>query len=154
MKTLSYLLFIAISFCISLNGYSQELTNKQKEKINSEIATAFEKSVQASESFNSKMLADNVDDSLQAGFIVNGQFFQLFSQVMADFEEKKRGCISQEINVVDKKITVLADNAALLTTSGNYSLALEDGRTLTGKFAWTLIYSKVKGDWKIIHSHM
>ena len=58
------------------------------------------------------------------------------------------------MDIINKKITVLGENAALLAASGNYSLYLEDGRTLTGKFAWTIVYSKVEGEWKIIHSHM
>ncbi len=147
-------LMMITALWICLNGYSQGLTTEQKEKITSEITTLFEKSVRAAESFDTKMLADNVDDSLQAGFIINGHFFRSFDQVMVDFKEKIKGCKSQKMNVSNKKITVLGDNAALLTASGGYSIALEDGRTLTGSFAWTLVYSKVNGNWKIIHSHM
>ncbi|MDR2917328.1 MAG: nuclear transport factor 2 family protein [Tannerella sp.] len=155
MKTLCYLFSILIaSFCINLNGYSQELTTQQKEIITSEITAVFEKSIQAAENFDAKMLADNVDDSRQAGFIINGHFFRSFNQVMDDFNEKIKGAKSQKMIVVNKKITVLTDNAALVTASGDYSMELEDGRTLTGKFAWTLVYSKVNGIWKIIHSHM
>ncbi|WP_163176277.1 nuclear transport factor 2 family protein [Bacteroides sp. 51] len=155
MNTLTYFFSVLItSFCISLNAYSQELTAEQNEKITSEIATLFENSVKASESFDSELLADNVDDSLKAGFIINGHFFRSFDQVMNDFKEKIRGCKSQKMHVVNKKITVLADNAALVTASGNYSMALEDGRTLTGRFAWTLVFSKANGSWKIVHSHM
>jgi len=91
---------------------------------------------------------------LQAGFIINGKFFRSFTEVMADFEKNAIGCESQQMNVINKKITVLGENAALLTASGDYSLDLEDGRTLTGKFAYTMVYSKLNGNWKIIHSHM
>lgn len=155
MKTLSIFLFSMISFlCTGLNGYSQELTSVQKEKISSEISTVFEKSVKAAERLDAKILSDCVDDSLQAGFIVNGRFFRSFNEVMADFREKAKGCESQKMNIVNKKITVLGENAALVTASGDYSLSLEDGRTLTGKFAWTLVYSKINGNWKIIHSNM
>jgi len=155
MKTLFYLFsFMITSLCFSSNAYSQELTAKQKEKITSEISTAFEKSVKAAENLDGKLLADCVDDSFQAGFIVNGHYFQSFNQVMEDFEKNAKGCISQKLNVINKKITVLGENTALLTASGDYSLYLEDGRTLTGKFAWSIAYSKVKGEWKIIHSHM
>ena len=154
-KTLSYLFFTLIaSFCISLNGYSQELTTEQKEKITSEITTVFEKSIKAAESLDAKLLADCVDDSLQAGFIINGRYFKSFSEVIEDLNENIKGCEYQNLNLANKKITILADNAALLTVSGNYLLALEDGRDLTGKFTWTLVYSKVNGIWKIIHSHM
>jgi len=155
MKNLFYFLSILIiSLCISLNGYSQELTTEQKEKITSEINTAFEKSNKAAESLDAKLLAETVDDSMKAGFIMNKKFFKSFDEVMADFEKNAKGCISQKLNITNKKITVLAENAALLTASGDYSLYLEDGRTLTGKFAYTLVYSKVNGNWKIIHSQM
>jgi len=155
MKTLSYLFSILItSFCISLNGYSQELTADQKKEITSAIATLFEKNIKAAESFDTALLSDNVDDSLKAGFIVTGQFFRSFDQVMDDFNKKIKGAQSQKLNLTNKKITVLAENTALVTASGDYSMALEDGRTLTGRFAWTLVYSKINGHWKIIHSHM
>jgi len=155
MKTLSNLLsLLIITFCISLNAYSQELTTEQKGKIISEISTAFDKSVEAAENLDAKLLADCVDDSLEAGFIINGHYFRIFNKVMEDFKEKAIGCKSQKMDVVNKKITVLAENVALLTTSGNYSLYLEDGRTLTGKFAWTIVYSKMKDEWKIIHTTM
>lgn len=73
---------------------------------------------------------------------------------MADFDKKAVGCMSQKMDIINKKITVLGEKTALLTASGNYSLYLEDGRTLTGKFAYSLVYSKLSGNWKIIHSYM
>lgn len=153
MKNLFYYFSILIvSAGICLNGQSQEMTHEQK--ITSEITTVFEKNIKAAENFDASMLADCVDDCLQAGFIISGQFFGSFDEVMKDFREKAKGCKSQKMNFSNKKITVLADNAALLTASGDYSLALEDGRILTGRFAWTIVYSKVNGNWKIIHSHM
>lgn len=155
MKTLSCLLTILIaSFCISTNAYSQELTAQQKDKITSEITTAFEKSVKAAEGLDAKALADCVDDSLKAGFIVDGIFFGSFDEVMADFKKKAVGCKSQEMNVINRKITVLGEDTALLVASGNYSLDLEDGRTLAGKFSYTIVYSKVNRSWKIIHANM
>ncbi|MBB4038153.1 hypothetical protein GGR21_004082 [Dysgonomonas hofstadii] len=155
MKTLSCLFSILITFfSISLNGYSQELATERKEKIISEISTVFEKSIEAAENLDAKMLADCVDDRLQAGFIINGHFFHSFNEVMEDFEERAKGCKSQKMNIINKNITVLGENAALLTASGDYSVTLENGRTLTGKFAWSIVYSKVNGNWKIIHSNM
>ena len=155
MKTLSFLFFVLITpFFMGFTAYSQELTPEQKEKIMSEITTVFEKSIQAAESLDGKLLADCVDDRLQAGFIINGNFFRSFTEVMADFEKNAVGCKAQKMNIINKKVTVLGENAALFTASGDYSLELEDGRTLTGKFAYTMVYSNVNGNWKIIHSHM
>lgn len=155
MKTLSYILStLIISFCITLNGYSQELTAAQQSAIATEVDALFDKTIEAAETLDSSILAGSVDDSLKAGFIVTGRYFRDFAPVIAEFDVNKVGCKYQKMDVVNKKITVLSDNAALITASGNYTLALEDGRNLTGTFAYTLVYSRVNGEWKIIHTHM
>jgi ketosteroid isomerase-like protein len=134
--------------------YSQGLTKNQKEKIISEITVLFDKHVKAAESFDINGLTSIVNDTLKAGFISGGNFLNSFEEVMKGFKEAIKGCKSQKFSFSNKKITVLADNTALLTAHGNYSLALEDGRTLTGGFAWTLVYSKANDNWKVIHTHM
>lgn len=146
-------LMIITSLWICSDVYSQGLTNNQKVEITSEINTHFEKSVKAAENIDIKGLADCVDDTLKAGFIQNERFFNSFDEVMKGFKKEIKGVESQKMNISNKKITILSDNAALLTASGNYSVALEDGRTLTGGFAWTFVYSKIDDNWKIIHYH-
>ena len=147
-------LMIVTSLGISSSVYSQGLTNNQKEKIISEITVLFEKNVKAAENLDSKGISGSVNDTLKAGFIDNGQFFGSFEEVMKGFEVSIKGIKSQKFSISNKKITVLADNAALLTAHGNASVTLEDGRTLRVGFAWTFVYSKVSNNWKIIHSHM
>lgn len=152
MKTLFFIL--STSFCISLNCYSQELAPQQKEKIATEVNILFERSVKAAENLDAQLMTESVDDSLKAGFISNGQYLESFDLVMKEFRQNIIGCKSQKMNILNKKITVLADNAVLITASGDYAVALEDDRTLTGTFAFTFVYSKINGNWKIIHSHM
>jgi len=146
------LMFIASLVCS--NVYSQELTINQKEKIASEIAADFDKNIKAAESFDAKGLADYVNDTLKAGFMNNGIFLNSFDEVMKGYQEEIRGIRSLKYSISNKRITVLADNAALLTVSGKASIALDDGRSFTGGFAWTFVYSKINGNWKIIHTHM
>jgi len=152
MKRVVLMMITSLLICSSV--YSQGLTKNQKEKISSEIVADFEKNIKASESFNTKGLIDCVDDTLKAGFINNGIFMNSFDEVMKNYDEGIKGVKSLKYSISNKKITVLADNAALLTAAGNVSLALEDGRTITGGFAWTFVYSKVNNKWKIIHTHM
>jgi len=152
MKRIVLMIITFLWICSGV--YSQELTKNQKEKIASEIVADFERNIKASESFNAKGLTDCVSDTLKAGFINNGIFMNSFDEVMKDYERGIMGIKSIKYNISNKKITVLADNAALLTASGNVSAGLEDGRTITGGFAWTFVYSKVSDKWKIIHTHM
>ena len=150
------LMIITIIVCLGIcsSAYPQGLTKNQKERIASEIAADFEKNIKAAEKFDIKGLTDCVNDTLKAGFIDNGNFLNSFDEVIKGYKENIKGIKSLKYSISNKKITVLADNAALLTASGSASLALEDGRTITGGFAWTFVYSKVNDNWKIIHSHM
>lgn len=145
---------IIASLAIYSSVYSQELTHSQKEKITSEINALFEKNINAAKNLDAEELANCVDDTLKAGFIDNGFYLNSFDEVMAGYQEAIKGIKSEEFSISNKKILILADDVALLTASGNYLVALEDGRNLTGKFAWTFVYSKVNDNWKIIHSHM
>ena len=152
MKRVILVAIVSLGICSS--GHSQRLTNNQKEKIISEITVLFDKSVKFAENLDANGLNSVVNDTLKAGFIDNGNFINSFDEVMKGFRESIRGCKSQKFDISNKKITVLSDNSALVTANGNFSLALEDGRTITGGFAWTLVYSKINGDWKIIHTHV
>ena len=134
--------------------FSQVLTNSQKEKITSEISVFFEEHMKAGENLDGNGLSGRVSDTLKAGFIDNGIFLNSFDEVMRGFNEGMQGVKSLKYSISNKKITVLADNAALLTAFGNASLALEDGRIFTSGFAWTFVYSKVNDSWKVIHTHM
>ena len=152
MKRIVLMIITFLWICSGV--YSQELTKNQKEKIASEIVADFEKNIKASESFDAKGLTDCVDDTLKAGFMNNGIFLNSFDEVMRNYDEGIRGVKSLKYSISNKRITVLADNVALLTASGNVSLVLEDGRIITGGFAWTFVYTKVNKNWKIIHTHM
>ena len=133
---------------------SQDLTSSQKAQITSEIDLLFEKNAKVGENVDVKGLTEFVNDTLKAGFIENGIFINSFDEVMKGQMEAFNGIKSLKYNISNKRITVLSNNAALLTASGNASLTLEDGRIITAGFAWTFVYSKVNGNWKIIHTHM
>ena len=152
MKKIVLMIITSLAICSSV--YSQKLTSSQKEKITSEINALFDRNIKAAENLDSKGLSDCVNDTLKAGFINNGNFITSFDEVMKGYKEGIKGVESLKYSISNKKITVLADNVALLTASGKYSMVLEGGRTLTGGFAWTLVYSKIDDNWKIIHTNM
>ena len=145
-------LFTLIFFCNLTNA--QNVTDSQKQKIITEIDNLFIKSIKAAETVNISALSENVNDSLKAGFIDNGIYFDFFSTLMDGFKQGIKGVDSQKLDIINKKITVLSDNSVLLTASGNSTLNLSDGRIINGKFSWTFVYLKIGGTWKMIHSHM
>ncbi len=139
--------------CFELT-YSQNLSGTEIKKIKTEVFKAFNKSIDAGEKLDIKGIESNIDDSLRTGFIDNGTYFKTFSDLMTVFKQNIKGLESQELEITNKKVTVLSENKALLTTSGKYKAKILDGRILNGEFAWTFIYSKTDDVWKVIHSHM
>ena len=149
-----HLLFIVLFIGINIDSKSQELTSVQKDKISSEINALFEKSIKAGENLDISVITGNVNDTLKTGFIDNGYYFSTFNEVIKGFNKGVKGCKSQKMEIINKKLTILSDKIVLLTAFGNYSATLDDGRILNGKFAWTFVYSKINDTWKVIHSHM
>ncbi|MCD4820113.1 MAG: nuclear transport factor 2 family protein [Candidatus Cloacimonetes bacterium] len=145
-------IFIAIGGNVKL--LSQELSESEKDKIITEINVLFQKSIDAGETLDILKVSENVDDSFKTGFIDNGFYFDSFQEVMNGFEKGVKGINSQKMEIENKRVTVLSDQYVLVTASGKYSTKVDDGRFLSGRFAWTFVYLKIDDKWKIIHSHM
>ena len=134
--------------------YSQDLSSALIKKIENEITIAFDKSITAGEKLDVTGISECINDSLKTGFIDNGFYFKSFEELMVGFKSRIKGLEYQKMTIDTKKITVLSENSVLLTAHGNFSAKVVDGRTLTGQLAWTLVYSKINGKWKVIHTHM
>ena len=153
-KIYTLILIGFLIFRINAFSFSQELSTTSKDKIKNEISEIFDKSIEAGEKLDVNRISENINDALKTGFIDNGYYFNSFEELMVGFKSGIQGLEYQKMNVDTKKITVLSENNALLTAHGDYSAKVVDGRLLTGKFAWTFVYSKINGKWKVIHSHM
>ncbi len=156
MRQKFYRLIIIGFLTFGIHGltFSQELSTASITKIENKISEIFEKSIEAGEKLDVNGISQNINDSLKAGFIDNGLYFEAFQNLMVEVKSALQGIEYQQMNVLTKKITVLSKNHALLTAHGNYSAKVTDGRVLSGKFAWSFVYSKINGAWKVIHSHM
>lgn len=153
-KICNLLLSGLLTFGVCEFSFSQDLSGRLIDKIENEITLTFDKSIKAGEKLDITEISENVNDSLKTGFIDNGIYFKSFDALMVGFKSGIQGLEYQKMNIDTKKITVLSENIALLTAHGTYSAKVIDGRILTGEFAWTFVYSKIKGNWKVIHSHM
>jgi len=141
---------------LGLQGFlfAQDLKSSTINKIEKEISKIFEKSIEAGEKLDITEISENINDTLKAGFIDNGLYFKSFDDLMVGFKKRINGLENQTMTIVSKKTTVLSENIVLLTANGNFSAKRTDGRVFKGKFAWTFVYSKLNGSWKVIHSHM
>ncbi len=150
------LLVLSTSFILLCFGiiHSQNLSDTEIKKIKTEVYKIFYNSIETGEQLDIKGIENNIEDSLKTGFIDNGTYFKTFNELMVIFRQNIKGLEFQKFDCTNKKVTILSEDKVLLTTSGNYETKVLDGRVLKGGFAWTFIYSKINGDWKVIHSHM
>lgn len=156
MRQKIYILILTgiLTFGVYGFSFSQDLSREMIDKIENEISQLFDKSIKAGEELDITGISESINDALKTGFIDNGYYFKTFEELMVRFKSGIRGLEYQKMTVAKKKITVLSEKNALLTAHGDYSAKVVDGRILTGRFAWTFVYSKINGKWKVIHSHM
>ena len=111
------------------------------------------KSIKAAESLDVPKLINAVDDSRHAGFIANDNFYSEFEELANILKSREPGSVKQTITVQKKKITVLAENIALVTASGISQIEINGGNPFSLNFFWTFVYEKINNEWKVIQSH-
>ena len=98
-------------------------------------------------------LSLGVEDKHKAGFISNGNFYADYATLIHEVKLNAKGISHQNINVQQKKITVLSDKMVLMTASGSSMARVTDGREFTSNFHWSFVYEKINSEWKVIYSH-
>jgi hypothetical protein len=145
-------------FCFLLIGLynisnGQTVAFKSNLGVEKEIDAAFLKSIKAAESLDVPKLINDVDDSQHAGFIANANFYSEFDELANILKSREPGSVKQTITVQKKKITVLAENIALVTASGVSQIEINGGNPFSLNFFWTFVYEKINNEWKVIQSH-
>ena len=152
-KTLAISLigFLLVGFTELTKG--QNITNRQKLKIENEVGTHFHSMVKAAEALDYDRISKGVDDRYQAGFIANDSYFMRYDSLINIVKARTQGAARQTITIQKEKITVLSDNIVLLTAFGNASIDLNSGKSFSVKFMWSFVYKKIDGNWSVIQSH-
>ncbi len=143
---------------ILITGFTQQssgqiLTDQQKSKIEKQVDSVFHEMIKAAEKLDYDKLSTGVDDNHHAGFIVNGAYFPKYDSLASLLKTNIRDGARQIITIQKEKISVLADNIALLNAAGFADVELSPSQTFSSKFLWSFVYEKIDGDWKVIQSH-
>lgn len=154
MKTILTISFICL-LTLGFTGQSkaQNLTNKQKLKIEKEVDAVFLSMVEAAENLDYDKISTGVDDQYHAGFIVNNTYYTTYDSLIAVIKANLRSGTKQSITIQNKKITVLSDTIVLLTASGIANIELDTGQSFKTNFFWSFVYEKINNEWKVIQSH-
>lgn len=151
------------ALAISLTGFlmlgfielstGQNITNRQKLKIENEVGPLFHSMVKAAEALDYDKISKGVDDRYHAGFITNDSYYMRYDSLINILKARSQGAARQTITIQKEKITVLSDNIVLLTAYGNSNIDLSSGKSFSVKFFWSFVYKKIDGNWSVIQSH-
>lgn len=154
MKSLTIILIsFLFSFSSALDIKAQTQTGQQFQSIKLEVEAIFQEMLISAEKLDYDKLSSGVDDSRNAGFIVNGKYYSRYSLLIDDLKLSAQGIGKQDISIKEKKTTVLSDKIVLMTVSGVSKATLPDSREITARFNWSFVFEKISNNWKVIYSH-
>jgi hypothetical protein len=151
--TLAISLICLLTFGFNGQSKGQSLSNLQKSTIEKQIDSTFQTTVKAAENVDYDKISIGVDDKYNAGFIVNNSYYAKYDSLITVLKANVRSGTKQRIIIHQKKITVLSEDIALLTASGDSNLELPNGQNFNIKFLWSFVYARINNDWKVIQSH-
>jgi ketosteroid isomerase-like protein len=83
----------------------------------------------------------------------NGKLFLTRKEALEATKQGFQGLQKVSYRFDEQHVTVLSPTVALATGEGSSSATLDDGRTLTTRFAQSVVLVLTNGEWKVLHSH-
>jgi uncharacterized protein (TIGR02246 family) len=112
-----------------------------------------DKMTRAADSLNADAFFEYVLDSGKSPVIQNGIVFKTRQEALESVKRGFAGLAKTERRFDHPQVTVLSPDAALLTSDGTVFATLPDGRTLTNRFAVSLVFVRKDGRWRLLHGH-
>ena len=153
MKTKLFIPVLLLLFGFINNSDGQMLYSIQDPVIENEIDSIFKEMPTLAEKFDYNGLNKGVDDRYKTGFISNGKYYSDYASLIDFIKSRIQGVSKQNLEISEKKITILSDNIVLLTAYGIAHVKLENGNEINTDFYWSFVFEKIKDNWKVIHSH-
>jgi hypothetical protein len=153
IKTLTYSVICCLYLGLSHQVKGQNISSQQKSTIEKQVDGVFHEMIKSAESVDYDKLAQGVDDSNNAGFIINNTYYAKFDSLTNVLKARSQGLSRQTITIQKEKITVLSENIVLLTAFGDARVEVNAGNEFTIKFYWSFVYEKKNNTWKVVQSH-
>ena len=85
--------------------------------------------------------------------IQNGVLFKSRAEALAAVKRGFQGVAAVDRRFEHPRVTVISPDCALLAAEGSVTATLADGRTLTNRFAVSLVFVRQGGQWKLLQGH-
>lgn len=92
-------------------------------------------------------------DEARGPVIQDGRLFPTRAEALEVVERGFGGVARVERVYETEDVTVISEEAALLTGNGTSTVTLPDGRILRGPFAVSLVFVLKDDGWKVLHGH-
>ena len=83
----------------------------------------------------------------------NGKLFLTRTEALESTKQGFRRLQKVEYHFDQQQISMLSPTIALATGEGSTSFTVNDGRTISNRFAQSVILVLTNGEWKVFHSH-
>ncbi len=83
----------------------------------------------------------------------NGKLFLTRREALESTKQGFQRLQNVQYHLDEQHVTLLSPTVALATGEGSSSATLDDGRTLTTRFAQSVVFVLTNGEWKVFHSH-
>jgi len=107
----------------------------------------------AAEALDADSFFSFILDEARGPVIQDGRLFSSRAEAFEVVERGFQGVAGVERVYESEDVTVISDEAALLTGNGTSTVTLGDGRRLSGPFAVSLVFVRRDGAWKVLHGH-
>ena len=85
--------------------------------------------------------------------IQNGTIFKNRQEALEAVKRGFQGIANMDRRLENPQITVISADLALLVADGTTTATFTSGRTVTSRFAVSLIFMRKDGQWKLLHGH-
>jgi len=107
----------------------------------------------AADSLNAEAFFDFIVDTDKGLIVQNGTIFRTRQEALAAVKRGFQGLVQIDRKFENPQVTVVAPDAALLVADGSVAATFADGRTMTSRFAVSLVFVLRDGRWKVLHGH-
>ncbi|MBI5767578.1 MAG: nuclear transport factor 2 family protein [Verrucomicrobia bacterium] len=117
------------------------------------ILAAFDRMRAAAEKLDAEELFGHVVDNDQGALASNGQLLLTRADALERTRANFRGLAALKYRIADRRVTLLAPDAAVLVVTGESEAQRADGRAFTVPFVHSIVMIERDGAWRVVHSH-
>lgn len=96
---------------------------------------------------------DFILETEKGGIIQNGTIFKNRREALEAVKRGFEGLAKIDRRLENPQVTVLSADLALLVADGTTTATFTSGRTVTSRFAVSLLFMRKDGQWKLLHGH-